>query len=189
MSQTKPRVGISACLLGQRVRYDGRHQRATFLIQALGPFVTWVPVCPEVEVGMGVPREAIRLVGSARQPRLLGERSGRDWTAAMQRYAERRVTQLVRLRLSGYIFKSDSPSCGLERVRVYRRADGAPIRTGRGLFARVLTERRPLLPVEDERRLNTPQRCARFIARVFAYQRWPAAAAASKSSPRRPSSH
>jgi len=171
MSDPRPCIGISGCLLGQNVRYDGGHKHDSFLTQTLGPFVEWVAVCPEVEVGMGIPRESVRLVGSPEQPRMLAERSGRDWTAAMQAYAKKRVRQLATMDLSGYILKRASPSCGMERVRVYGTSR-VPSRQGRGLFAQVLMDELPLLPVEEEGRLNDPALRDNFIERIFAYQRW-----------------
>jgi uncharacterized protein YbgA (DUF1722 family)/uncharacterized protein YbbK (DUF523 family) len=177
---TKPRLGISACLLGQRVRYDGGHKRDLFLTQILAPVVEWVPVCPEIEVGMGVPRESVRLVGSPDQPRMLAERSGTDWTGAMDRFAERQVRELRRLRLAGYVLKKNSPSCGMERVKVYGSRGGAP-RSGTGLFARALMNGLPLLPVEEEGRLNDAGLRENFIERVFVYQRWQELGAATKS--------
>lgn len=178
MRRAKLRVGVSACLLGQKVRYDGQHKRDAFLVDVLGEFVAWVPVCPELEVGMGVPREPIRLVGAAPAPRLVAERSGADHTAAMRRYAEARVEELSRLDLCGFVTKKDSPSCGLARVRVYPEKGGPPRRDGVGAFARVLVERLPLLPVEEEGRLNDPALRESFIERIFAYARWKEAVAA-----------
>ncbi|BDG05322.1 YbgA family protein [Anaeromyxobacter oryzae] len=171
------RVGVSACLLGHKVRYDGQHKRDAFLVDVLGPFVDWVPVCPELEVGMGVPREPIHLVGRTAAPRLVGERSGTDHTEAMRRYAERRVAALAGEDLSGYVTKKDSPSCGLERVRVHPEKGGPPRRDGVGAFAAVLRARLPLLPVEEEGRLNDPALRESFIERVFAYDRWKRAVA------------
>ncbi len=174
MARAKLRVGVSACLLGREVRYDGQHKRDAFLTEVLAPFVEWVPVCPEVELGLGVPREPIRLVGRAEAPRLVAERSGADHTAAMRAYAERRVAELAALDLAGYVTKKDSPSCGMERVRVH--ADGGrrgpPRRDGVGAFARVLLEALPLLPVEEEGRLHDPPLRENFVERVFAYRRW-----------------
>jgi uncharacterized protein YbgA (DUF1722 family)/uncharacterized protein YbbK (DUF523 family) len=178
MPRAKLRVGVSACLLGQKVRYDGQHKRDTFLVDVLGEFVAWVPVCPELEVGMGVPREPIRLVGAATAPRLVAERSGADHTAAMRRYAEARVEELSRLELSGFVTKKDSPSCGLARVRIYPEKGGPPRRDGVGAFARVLVERLELLPVEEEGRLQDPALRESFIERIFAYARWKEAVAA-----------
>jgi uncharacterized protein YbgA (DUF1722 family)/uncharacterized protein YbbK (DUF523 family) len=178
MPRAKLRVGVSACLLGQKVRYDGQHKRDTFLVDVLGEFVAWVPVCPELEVGMGVPREPIRLVGAATAPRLVAERSGADHTAAMRRYAEARVEELSRLELSGFVTKKDSPSCGLARVRIYPEKGGPPRRDGVGAFTRVLVARLPLLPVEEEGRLQDPALRESFIERIFAYARWKEAVAA-----------
>src|SRR2546428_814269 len=113
------RLGISACLLGHEVRYDGGHKRDPFLAETLGRFVEWVPVCPEVELGLGVPREPIRLEGDPAAPRLVAAKSRRDLTRAMTRLVRARAEQLARLDLVGYVFKKDSPSCGMERVRVY----------------------------------------------------------------------
>lgn len=173
---SKPlRLGISACLLGQKVRYDGQHKRDPFLVDVLGPFVEWVPVCPEVEVGMSVPREPIRLVGRPEAPRLVAERSGTDHTEAMRAYAREQVADLARRDLSGYVVKKDSPSCGMERVRVYpARGAGPPRRGGVGAFTTVLLDAMPLLPVEEEGRLHDPALRESFIERLFAYERWKA---------------
>jgi uncharacterized protein YbbK (DUF523 family)/uncharacterized protein YbgA (DUF1722 family) len=178
MPRTKLRVGVSACLLGQEVRYDGRHKRDRFLVEVLAPFVEWVPVCPELELGLGVPREPIRLVGRAGAPRLVGERTGVDHTEAMRAYAEARVAALAREELSGYVTKKDSPSCGLERVRVHSGKGGQPRRAGVGAFVRVLIRAMPLLPVEEEDRLADPALRESFIERVLAYARWKKALAA-----------
>ena len=164
------RVGISSCLLGEAVRWDGGHKRDAYIKDLLGRFFEWVPVCPELEVGMGVPREPIRLVGSPDSQSLVGVQTGKDWTAAMRQYARRRVRQLERLDLSGYLLKKDSPSCGMERVRVHP-ARGPASRTGIGAFARVLMAQMPLLPVEEEGRLQDPALRENFIERIFAYRR------------------
>jgi uncharacterized protein YbgA (DUF1722 family)/uncharacterized protein YbbK (DUF523 family) len=179
-NRSKPKLGISACLLGQNVRYDGAHKRDNFLSDTVGRFVEWVAVCPEVEVGMGVPRETLRLVGPPDKPQLIAERSGKDWTHAMHRFAAVRMRQLVELKLAGYVFKKNSPSCGVERVRVYG-AKNLPVRRGRGLFAAAVMARFPLMPVEEEGRLNDPALRENFIDRVFAYHRWQEALAGSKS--------
>ena len=173
-SAPRPRLGISACLLGQSVRYDGGHKRDPFCVELLGPHVDWVTVCPEVEVGMPVPREAIRLVGLGAHPRLLAERSQTDWTEAMEGWARAKVEQLAALDLSGFVVKKGSPSCGLERVRVHGLRGGAPRRDGTGAFTRVLVERLPLLPVEEEGRLHDPLLRESFVERIFAYARWKA---------------
>jgi uncharacterized protein YbgA (DUF1722 family)/uncharacterized protein YbbK (DUF523 family) len=168
---TQPvRVGISACLLGSEVRYDGGHKRDRFLVETLGGFVEWVPVCPEVEAGFGTPRPAMRLVDDGGRLRLLTIDARTDLTSTMDRYARRRVEQLDGEDLSGYVLKKNSPSCGLERVKVYTAA-GMPLRSGRGLFAQRLLERFPHLPVEEEGRLANPALRENFIERVFAYAR------------------
>ncbi|HSE04191.1 MAG TPA: DUF523 and DUF1722 domain-containing protein [Methylomirabilota bacterium] len=164
------RVGISSCLLGEEVRYDGGHQKDGYITGVLAGHFTWIAVCPELEVGMGVPREPIRLVGDPAAPRLLGVTSGTDHTARMSEFARRRVAALRREGLHGYILKRASPSCGLERVKVYGDG-GSPARSGVGLFARALTEALPLLPVEEEGRLNDAHLRENFITRVFAYRR------------------
>ena len=167
------RIGVSACLLGREVRFDGQHKRDAFLVDVLGPFVEFVPVCPEVEVGMSIPREPVRLVGPARSPHMLGQRSGDDWTARMTTFSERRVSALAREGLSGYVLKKDSPSCGLSRVKLYPSdaPDAAPDRAGQGLFAAALTRAFPHLPIEEEGRLNDAHLRESFIERVFAYRR------------------
>ena len=167
----RPRLGISSCLLGQKVRYDGGHKHDPFLTETFGRFVDWVPVCPELEVGMGVPRESVRLVGSVHEPRMIADRAGKDWTDAMNSFAAKRSADLAALDLSGYVFKKDSPSCGVERVRVYE-SKIQPARRGRGLFAAALMKKLPLLPVEEEGRLNDPSLRENFVERVFAYHRW-----------------
>ena len=176
----KPKLGISACLLGQRVRYDGGHKREDYLTDLFGKFVQWIPICPEVEVGMGVPRETVRLVGTPTHPRMIAEKSGTDWTQAMNRFATQRVSEIAGKDLSGYVFKKNSPSCGMERVRVYN-SKGVPDRQGRGLFAVALINRSPLLPVEEEGRLSDLKLRENFIERVFAYHRWLQVTSSKKS--------
>jgi uncharacterized protein YbgA (DUF1722 family)/uncharacterized protein YbbK (DUF523 family) len=164
------RIGISACLLGDEVRYDGGHKRDAFLTAVLGPFVEWVKVCPEVEVGMGTPREPIRLTTQRGRVRLLAVTSGTDYTDRMDAYAARRVDALARERLCGYVLKKDSPSCGMARVKVHG-AKGPPARTGVGRFAAALLDRFPHLPIEEEGRLADPRLRENFIERIFAYRR------------------
>jgi uncharacterized protein YbbK (DUF523 family) len=170
MASSRPRIGISACLLGQEVRYDGGHKRDSFLTEILGSYVEWVPVCPEVELGMGTPRPPIRLERHGGEIRLVMPSTGGNYTDAMRKYAERRVEELAKLDLDGYILKRNSPSCGLEGVKVYDGSD-APSTDGRGLFAEALIARLPDLPVEEEGRLDDPALCETFLKRVFARQR------------------
>ncbi len=165
------RLGISRCLLGEEVRFDGGHKRDNFLTEVLGRYVEWVPVCPEVEAGLGTPREAMRLVGDPHHPRLVTIKSGTDHTRAVERMTAHRIAELEELDLSGYVFKKDSPSCGIARVRIYNE-HGMPGRNGVGLFARAFIEQFPLIPVEEEGRLCDPTLRENFIERVFCYRRW-----------------
>lgn len=161
------RIGVSTCLLGQKVRWDGNHKRDTFVTEALAPFVEFVAVCPEVEMGLGIPREPIRLQAAEEGPRLVATDSRRDLTARMDRFAERRVRQLHRQGLSGYILKKDSPSCGLERVRVWPEK-GQARKNGVGRFVASLQAHWPELPLEEEGRLRDPDLRERWLERVFA---------------------
>jgi uncharacterized protein YbgA (DUF1722 family)/uncharacterized protein YbbK (DUF523 family) len=165
------RIGISACLLGEEVRFDGGHKRDRFLTDVLGPHVTWVPVCPEVEMGLGTPRETLRLVRTDDRVRMLTTRTGIDHTAGMVAWGKTRLDALASEDLSGYVLKKDSPSCGMERVKIYDDGGGAPTRSGRGIFAEALLARFPLLPVEEEGRLGDARLRENFIERVFAYRR------------------
>ena len=164
------RIGISACLLGKQVRFDGGHKRDAFLTETFGPFVEWVPVCPEVECGFGTPREAMRLVRIEQGVRLLTVKTGIDLTERMEHFSRSRVSTLAGEDLSGYVLKKDSPSCGLARVKVYE-GHGSPARSGRGLFAVALVQAFPHLPVEEEGRLADPRLRDNFVERVFAYWR------------------
>jgi uncharacterized protein YbbK (DUF523 family) len=183
----RPRVGISRCLLGDEVRYDGGHKYAPSLIETLGAVVEWVPVCPEVEVGMGVPREPIQLVAVApregapyvaapregapcerregRRLRLVGVETGEDWTARMQAWACNRLAALEALRLSGFVLKARSPSCGVRGVPIQDQESGA------GMFAQALVAAMPGLPVEDEETLRDPAVRAQFLERISSRHR------------------
>jgi uncharacterized protein YbgA (DUF1722 family)/uncharacterized protein YbbK (DUF523 family) len=162
------RIGISSCLLGERVRYDGNHKRNDYLVQIWGRYVEFASVCPEVGIGLGVPRPPIRLVGDSSRPCAVGvEDATLDVTARLEAYATERAHELDDL--SGYIFKSKSPSCGLTHVPI-DTPDGRG--TGAGVYARVFTAAQPLLPVEEEDRLADPDVRDHFITRVFAYRRW-----------------
>lgn len=165
------RIGISRCLLGEEVRFDGGHKRDTFLTKTFSRFVEWIPVCPEVEAGLGVPREAMRLVGTADSPKLLTIRTQHDHTDLMRNYSAKRIRELQAEELDGFVFKKDSPSCGVDRVRIYNK-DGMPNRKGSGLFAGAFTKSCPLIPVEEEGRLNDSAIRENFIERVFGYHRW-----------------
>ncbi len=171
MEPSTLRIGISACLLGRKVRYDGGHKLDPFLVHTLGRFVEFVPVCPEVETGFPVPREALRLVGDPAAPRLVTQKGGVDVTARMQSWARIRLDGLAALDLCGFIFKAGSPSSGMERVKVYNAA-GVAEKKGVGIFARLFMERFPLLPVEEEGRLHDLPLRENFIERIFAQRRW-----------------
>ena len=165
------RLGISTCLLGQNVRYDGGHKLDHFLTDTLGRYVEYVPVCPEVECGFDTPREAFRLVGDPESPRFVTSRTHNDFTERMMKWAKRRVIELEREGLCGFIFKSNSPSSGMERVKVYGEK-GMPVKKGRGVFARMFMEYFPLIPVEDEGRLHDPILRENFVERIFSLKRW-----------------
>lgn len=165
------KLGVSACLLGQNVRYDGGHQLDRWIRDTLGAFVTFTPVCPEVESGLPIPREAMRLTGNVEYPRLVGTQSGRDYTQLMQDFCARRVGELEQEDLCGFIFKSKSPSSGMERVKVYNDA-GMPEQKGVGFFAREFMKRFPLLPCEEDGRLHDAVLRENFLERVFTMKRW-----------------
>ena len=169
--ESKIRLGISTCLLGEKVRYDGGHKLDRFLTSTLGQWVEYVPVCPEVECGLSTPREAMRLEGDPNNPRLVTNKTGRDLTDLMKSWGKSRLAELEKENLCGYIFKSKSPSSGMERIKVYDK-NGIPGKTGVGIWARMFTERFPLLPVEDEGRLHDPGLRENFIERIFVMQRW-----------------
>jgi uncharacterized protein YbgA (DUF1722 family)/uncharacterized protein YbbK (DUF523 family) len=162
-------LGVSACLLGRAVRFDGGHKRDPFVVDDLRPHARFVPVCPEVELGLGTPRETLRLVQHDGAIRLI-MKTGADHTDGMHAYASRRVRELEEQDLDGFILKKDSPSCGFERVKVYGKGN-APVRSGRGLFASALIDANPDLPVEDEGRLLDAGLRENFIERVFAFRR------------------
>lgn len=166
------RIGISSCLLGEEVRWNGGHTRDYFLTDTLGKYVEWVPVCPEEEVGMGVPRERVRLLGDPDDPRMIGRESGEDWTERMKSYANNRVEELQEENLHGYILKKGSPSCGMERVMVLDDDEEDPVGESPGIFAKELMSEMTRLPVEDDGRLHDAGLRENFIERVFAYYRW-----------------
>ncbi len=166
----KIRLGISSCLLGQKVRFDGNHKLDNYLSDTFGRYFEWVPVCPEVAIGLGVPRSPIRLVGSPEAPRAVGvQDDSLDVTDKLAAYGRRQARQLDDL--SGYVFKSKSPSCGMERVKIYRRT-GPPAKIGRGIYADAFLSHQPWLPAAEEGRLSNPRLRENFIERVFVYRRW-----------------
>jgi uncharacterized protein YbgA (DUF1722 family)/uncharacterized protein YbbK (DUF523 family) len=166
------RLGISSCLLGNAVRYNGGHQLDPFITGTLGRFVEFVPVCPEVECGLGIPRESMRLVGTMDDPRLLTHKSGIDHTERMREWARKRVRELENEGLCGFIFKSKSPSSGMERIRVYRPDGTGYVGTRPGIFAEAFMDHFPLLPVEEDGRLHDIGLRENFIEQIFVYRRW-----------------
>ena len=169
--EAKFRIGISSCLLGNEVRWNSGHKHDKYLTRTLGKYVEYVPVCPEVEAGFGVPRESFRLVGDADNPRLVTFKSKTDHTDRMLAWAAGRVRELEREDLCGFIFKSDSPSSGMIRVKVYNEK-GMPHKVGVGMFARAFMDHFPLIPVEDDGRLNDPVIRENFILQIFTMKRW-----------------
>jgi uncharacterized protein YbgA (DUF1722 family)/uncharacterized protein YbbK (DUF523 family) len=167
----KIKLGISTCLLGENVRYDGGHKLDRFLTDTLGQYVEYIPVCPEVECGLPIPRESMHLEGNPDSPRLVTTRTKQDMTDRMVQWAQKRVAELEKENLCGFIFKSNSPSSGMERVRVYNEK-GMPVKKGVGMFAKVFMNHFPLLPVEDEGRLHDPKLRENFIGRIFTLKRW-----------------
>jgi uncharacterized protein YbgA (DUF1722 family)/uncharacterized protein YbbK (DUF523 family) len=174
------RMGVSACLLGQQVRYDGGHKHDRYITDILGEYLEFVPVCPEVEAGFPIPRETFRLVGDSENPRLVTSRSNIDHTERMLAWAEKRVRELEKENLCGFIFKSDSPNSGLSRVKVYN-AKGMAEKKGVGLFARAFTRHFPLLPVEEEGRLNDAKLRETFIEQIFTLKHWRESLACGRS--------
>jgi uncharacterized protein YbgA (DUF1722 family)/uncharacterized protein YbbK (DUF523 family) len=167
----KIRLGISSCLLGEMVRYDGGHQLDRFLRDTLGEYVEYVPVCPEVEMGLPTPRETLRLVEKEGGQRLVFSKSGEDVTERMLDWSHKRVKQLAKEDLCGFVFKAKSPSSGMERVKLYDR-NGVPHKAGVGLFAKIFMEHFPLLPVEEDGRLHDPHLRENFIESLFTFKRW-----------------
>ena len=170
MTATSIKIGISSCLLGEKVRYDGGHKQDRYITDILGKFFTFVPVCPEVGCGLPVPREAMRLEGDPESPRLVTSKTRVDKTEQMLQFCRARVEELATEDLCGFVFKKNSPSSGLFRVKVYR--DGMPTKNGSGLFAAAVARRFPHLPLEEEGRLNDPLLRENFIERMFSYRRW-----------------
>lgn len=162
------RLAISSCLLGQEVRYDGGHKRDSYLAGTLGRYFEFVPVCPEVGIGLGVPRPPIRLVGRPGSARAVGrEDPSLDVTTKLAIYGCKMARALDDV--SGYVLKSRSPSCGIERVPVH---DGDKVRLGRGIYADAFLALHPQLPAEEEDRFGDPDLRDNFLERVFAYRRW-----------------
>ena len=167
----KINIGISSCLLGEKVRYDGGHRWDHYITDTLGQYFDWVPVCPEVEYGLPVPRESMHLVGTPDTPRLVTVHTGIDHTEGMLKWAEKKLKNLEKEDLNGFIFKSRSPSSGIGGITVYTPS-GMPGRKGAGIFGGAFIRLFPLIPVIDDGRLHDPKLRENFIERVFVYKRW-----------------
>lgn len=165
----KIKLGISACLLGEKVRYDGGHKLDRLLRDTQGEFVEYVPVCPEVECGLPVPREAMQLEGSPETTRLVTIQTGKDYTSKLKKWAKQRLKELEKKDLCGFVFKSKSPSCGIRRIKVYN-SEGVYTASCAGIWARMLMDYFPLLPVEEDSRLHDPRHRENFIEKVFAFK-------------------
>jgi len=169
--ENKITIGVSSCLLGNEVRYDGGHKHDRYITETLGRYLSFVPVCPEVECGLPIPREAMRLVGEVDSPQLVTNKTGVDHTDRMLTWARKKVVELEKENLCGFIFKNRSPSSGMERVKVYD-GNNVPRAVGVGIFARAFKDHFPLLPTEEEGRLHDPLLRENFIEQLFVYQRW-----------------
>lgn len=164
------RIGVSLCLLGERCRWNGDHKLDRYILHTLGRYFEFVACCPEFEIGLGAPRETLRLVAKPQGIRLVTTKTGVDYTDAMLEYSRRMVELYAKLGISGYILKKDSPSCGMERMKVYNDK-GMAEKTGTGIYAGILLERFPHLPIEEEGRLHDPRLRENFLERVFAHDR------------------
>ena len=169
--KNKIKIGVSSCLLGEKVRWNGDHKQDRYVRNVLGNYFEYIPTCPEVDVGMGIPRETVALYGTLENPRMIGKKTQTDWTKKMNKYTKDRISELAKHDLCGYIFKSKSPSCGTGRVNVYSEFGSAKVRHGAGIFASAFVKSMPLVPVEDEGRLHDARIKENFIIRVFCFYR------------------
>jgi len=169
--KNKIKIGVSSCLIGEKVRWNGDHKQNHFVREILANYFEYISVCPEMEVGMGVPRETVALYGNLEKSRMISKKTQTDWTKPMEYYIKDRISSLEHENLCGYIFKSKSPSCGLGRVPVYAEFGSHRVRHGAGVFAKAFTNKFPLVPTEDEGRLNDPMIRENFIVKVFSFSR------------------
>ena len=167
----KIKIGVSSCLIGEKVRWNGDHKQNHFVREVLAKYFEYVSVCPEMEVGMGVPRETVALYGNLEKSRMISKKTQTDWTRPMKNYIKDRLKSLTHDDLCGYIFKSKSPSCGLGRIPVYSEFGSNKVRHGSGMFAQAFTKAFPIVPTEDEGRLNDPRIRENFIVKVFSFYR------------------
>ena len=167
----KIKIGMSSCLLGEEVRWDADHKHDQYVRDVLGSYFDYVSICPEVDVGMGVPRETVALYGTLENPKMITKRSQTDWTKKMNHYTKNRIHELTKENLCGYVFKSKSPSCGIGKVPIYSEFGSSRMRHGSGMFASSFVKVFPLVPVEDEGRLHDPVIRENFIVRIFCFHR------------------
>ena len=167
----KIKIGMSSCLLGEEVRWDADHKHDQYVRDVLGSYFDYVSICPEVDVGMGVPRETVALYGTLENPKMITKRSKTDWTKKMNHYTKDRIHELTKENLCGYVFKSKSPSCGIGKVPIYSEFGSSRMRHGSGMFASSFVKVFPLVPVEDEGRLHDPVIREKFIVRIFCFHR------------------
>ena len=168
----KIRIGVSSCLIGEKVRWNGDHKQDRYVREILSRYFEYIPVCPEVEVGMGVPRETVALYGDSEKPSMISKKTQTDWTKPMEKYIKSRINTLSADDLCGYIFKSKSPSCGMGRVPLYSEFGSHKVKHGPGMFANAFINSFPLVPTEEEGRLNDPRIRENFIVRVFSFKRF-----------------
>ena len=168
----KIRIGVSSCLIGEKVRWNGDHKQDRYVREILSRYFEYIPVCPEVEVGMGVPRETVALYGDPEKPSMISKKTQTDWTKPMEKYIKSRINTLSADDLCGYIFKSKSPSCGMGRVPLYSEFGSHKVKHGPGMFANAFINSYPLVPTEEEGRLNDPRIRENFIVRVFSFKRF-----------------
>lgn len=168
MKRTNIKIGVSSCLLGNNVRYDGSHKKMIYITDILSKQFILVPICPEFELGMGIPREAVMLVGKTYEPKMVGINSGENWTDKMLSYSNQRVLCDDIKELSGCILKKNSPSCGIKGVKIYTTLNQF-VEKGIGLFAKELLNTHPSLPVIEEDELNDPNKKENFINKVLSY--------------------
>ena len=169
--ENKIKIGVSSCLVGEKVRWNGDHKQNHFVREILSDYFNYVSVCPEMEVGMGVPRETVALYGDLNKSRMISKKTQTDWTKPMESYIKNRISSLTHDDLCGYIFKSKSPSCGLGRIPVYAEFGSNRVRHCAGMFAKAFTNKFPLDPTEDVGRLNDPMIRENFIVKVFSFSR------------------
>ena len=167
----KIKIGMSSCLLGEKVRWDADHKHDQYVRDVLGSYFDYVSICPEVDVGMGVPRETVALYGTLENPKMITKRSKTDWTKKMNHYTKDRIHELTKEKLCGYVFKSKSPSCGIGKVPIYSEFGSSRMGHGSGVFASSFVKVFPLVPVEDEGRLHDPVIRENFIVRIFCFHR------------------